>query len=58
MVNFFGPKLALAKLLRMSFVLFGTLLVMAYSSMLRAALLAIEGDSVLDTFQVGKEHSF
>ena len=56
MVNFFGPKLASAKLLRASFILFGTFVVMAYSSMLRAALLAVEGDGVLDTIQVGKEN--
>ena len=52
MVIFFGPKVASAKLLRGCYILFGTFVVMAYCSLLRAALLAKEGDGVLDTFEV------
>ena len=58
MVNFFGPKLASAKLLRGFFILFGTFMVMAYSAMLRTALLAVEGDGVFDTIQVRNENTF
>ena len=58
MVNFFGPNLPSAKLLRGSYILFGTFMVMAYNSNLRAALLAVEGDGVIDTFEVRRRKLF
>lgn len=53
MINFFAPQVLSAKLMRGFYILFGAMMVMAYSSLLRSSLVAKDmGDKPIDSLEV------